>query len=164
MQAPLTSSKSHDSADLGRPVALQPSPTLGSTPATRQLSPHWTAQPSFQLGTQAQEAQTAPSPLCTPIIYPYLRLCSCPKFGHRVVIFLTPETWLIPSPSLFSSPHSTGAARTPPAHGVGAPKPGLSLCSTPPPQSGRGELLSLVVAEIQELKDKEALTQEGAPQ
>lgn len=46
----------------------------------------------------------------------------------------------------------------------GALKPGLSLCSTPPPPSGRGELLSLVVAEIQERKDKEALTQEGALQ
>lgn len=46
----------------------------------------------------------------------------------------------------------------------GAPKPGFSPCSTPPPPSGRGELLSLVVAEIQERKDKEALTQEGALQ
>ena len=87
MQAPLTCSKSHDSADLGRPVALQPSPALGSTPATRQLSPNWTAQPSSQLGTQAQEAQTAPPSLWTPIIYPHLRLCSCPQSGHRVVIF-----------------------------------------------------------------------------
>ena len=46
----------------------------------------------------------------------------------------------------------------------GAPKPGFSLCSTPPPPSGRGELLSPVVAEILEPKDKEALTQEGALQ
>lgn len=84
VQAPLTSSKSHDSADLGRPVALQPFPVLGSTPATPQLSPHWAAQPSSLLGTQAPDA---PPPLWTPIIYTYLRLCSCPKSGHRVVIF-----------------------------------------------------------------------------
>lgn len=86
VQAPLTSSKSHDSADLGRPVALQPSPALGSTPATRS-SPR-TGQPSPPpCWVPRPWKHRCLSPSLDPIIYPHLRLCSCPKSGHRVVIF-----------------------------------------------------------------------------